>query len=78
MIKPSYGERKVQTIQKHDRQAAICHVLDLALSSTRLGICHTVGQVRAWAKQIERDTTQRLNNRNKRGLSDAKEKLNVD
>lgn len=64
-MKLTHGERKVATIQKHYRQADICRILDLALSSTRLGICHTNAQIRAWAKQIERDSTQRITNRTK-------------
>lgn len=48
----------------HDRQKAIAHILDLALSSTRLGICHTPDQIRAYSKQVERDVRSRVKRRN--------------
>lgn len=45
-------ERRRQYREHHDRLKEIAHVLDLAMSSSRLGICHTKRQVLSGAKQI--------------------------
>lgn len=48
----AHYERRKRYKEHHDRMSEVTHVLDLALSSSRLGICHTGPQVRALAKQL--------------------------
>jgi hypothetical protein len=48
-------ERRKRYQDHHDRMREIAQVLDLALSSSRLLICHTKQQVLSGAKQILRD-----------------------
>lgn len=40
--------------------AEVEKALDLALSSSRLGICHTLNQVKAGAKQLTRNLERTL------------------
>lgn len=55
MFKLTNELRRKAYREHHDRMKEIAHVLDLALSSTRLLICHTKRQVLSGAKQIARD-----------------------
>lgn len=48
-------ERRKRYREHHDRMSKVAHLLDLAISSSRLGICHTKGQVLSGAKQITRE-----------------------
>lgn len=53
-------ERKTRYREHHDRMAEVSKVLDLALSSSRLGICHTPGQVKAGAKLLTLQIEKRI------------------
>lgn len=57
--------RRLRYRDKHDLQKEVTIVLDLALSSTRLGICHTQAQVKALGKQLAHKAWQKMYGKDK-------------
>lgn len=57
---PTQLARRKRYREHHDRMAEVEKALDLALSSSRLGICHTLNQVKAGAKQLTRNLERSL------------------